>query len=621
VIVLISFPFLYRDELLYSVLARYHQYSGNENPKHTVNEAFGSKTVCASTTFPANLKLLCNRVSNLNTYGPSYFIDKHTLLPYFAPFISKERYFELRRVMSEEGGSSLYMKLGKVASTIKSNNYLNYCKECVAEENAVNGEVYWHRTHQVEGVRICPAHKTGLLKSNIPFSERKHKHEFISLQSIINVMEPVNVLFTKIEFDHYLYIAEQTYYLLNNKIEPLGSNNIRRYYVTKLQEKGLISVGGRVRWKELISLFNHFYGTELLQNLNCYINYDKEDTWIQKLLRKPRVSSHPLRHILFLGFLGETISSMVSQINTISYKPFGSGPWICLNKAAEHYQKPVITSCEITRDYKSGLPLGTFSCSCGFVFSRKGPDKTDIDKYKIGRIKEFGSVWESKFAELARQKLSLRKMGEKLGVDPMTIKKKLSINVNDKQSNNYFEEEEKKQNYRNQWFNLMKINEGASVTEIRLQNQKVYMWLYRNDKDWLEINAPIIQKGNKIHSVLRVDWEKRDHEMAAKVESIVSNILKEKAPLIKVTKNEIGRRLGKLSSFIKNLDNFPRTLRIVNQSLESIEQFQVRRVKYAVEEMRKTNDSIKEWQVIRAAGLKKEHAVNLRQVIIKEIYD
>ncbi|MBV7508768.1 hypothetical protein KW850_26495 [Bacillus sp. sid0103] len=56
----------------------------------------------------------------------------------------------------------------------------------------------------------------------------------------------------------------------------------------------------------------------------------------------------------------------------------------------QNISKNVLTSCVITRDYKTGLPVGTFTCSCGFVFSRKGPDKTNEDRYKIGRIKELG---------------------------------------------------------------------------------------------------------------------------------------------------------------------------------------------------------------------------------------
>lgn len=229
----------------------------------------------------------------------------------------------------------------------------------------------------------------------------------------------------------------------------------------------MASVHGRIRWKELITSFSNYYGKELLQSLNCYVELGKEDTWLHKLLRKPKISCHPLRHILFLGFLGETIPKMVSQIDAVSYSPFGDGPWFCLNKAAEHFQEPIVTSCTITRDYKSGLPVGTFSCSCGFVYSRKGPDKTEGEQYKIGRIKNFGSVWEDKLAKFAQSGFSLRKMADLLGVDPITVKKRLTKKVDNKQKNTSFKQKEIQQKYRNQWINMKKINEGASITDIR----------------------------------------------------------------------------------------------------------------------------------------------------------
>ncbi|MBD7965949.1 TnsD family Tn7-like transposition protein [Fictibacillus norfolkensis] len=620
---MIFFPNLYKDELLFSALARYFKYSGDENKKDFMLEIFNSSSTCASTIFPTNLKNLCEKLPSPNAYSTDYIINNHTLLPYYSPFLANDRASKLRETMKNEDGKNIFMKSGRTASTVKNEKKLKYCLSCVDEEKQTKGECYWHRSHQIEGVKVCPIHKTWLVESLIPFTERKHKHEFISLEDSIREADLSSIdINLKTEFKHFLYVAEQTEHLLNRSFKPLGLENLKNFYTSKLNKRQLVTLGGRIRWEKLIPKFNAYYGKQLLETLDSYIYPNKSDTWIHKLLRKPRVSCHPLRHILFLGFLGETIASMVIQIDTKSYKPFGDGPWICLNKAADHFHQPIVTSCVITRDYKSGHPIGTFSCSCGFVFSRRGPDKTFNDQYKIGRKKEFGIVWEDKLVELALKGLSLRKMADLLGVDPMTIKKKLTIKVEHKQSNNSFEKEkeEKKQNYRNQWIKMMIINEEETIKDIRLQNQKVYMWLYRNDKEWLKINSPTIQKGNRNNSVLKVNWKKRDADMVARVESIVSNILKEKKPLIKVTKNEIGRRLGILSSLYKNCYNLPMTLKVVNQSLETTEQFQERRIRNVVREMRKTNPSIKEWQVIRATGLKKKNAVKLKRVIIREIY-
>jgi hypothetical protein len=597
---------------MYSILARYHLYSGNENSKTTMEELFGSNNVCAATLFPTHLKSLCQRLPDSDIYTTSDLISRHTCLPYYAPFIPAERYQELRMLMSEGTGTAFYMKLGKTASTVKSPKYLRYCSECIIDDKSTNGEAYWHRTHQVEGVKICPKHQTWLIESNVPYAERKNKHEFFSLeQSLWHEGTEKDVNTNKLDFERLRFITEQTHYLLNNSNEPLSLKKLNKFYVTRLQRKGLATATGRIKWIDLIPKFNNYYGKTLLTYLNCLIDADKEHTWAHKLLRKPRVGCHPLRHILIIGFLGETISSMVNQINDIKYEPFGKGPWFCLNKAAEHYHQPVVTSCVITKDYKSSRPVGTFSCSCGFVYSRKGPDKTDGDHYKIGRIKIFGPVWEQRLAELARLDLSLRKKAEILGVDPGTVKNKLSPNESYRvEVSDYTNRDE----YREKWIELLRNNSEKSITAIRFLGQKIYTWLYRNDKEWLKDNYPEPPK-TKYVVTNRVDWEHRDQETAKQVESIAKEILGEASKLIRVTKNEIGRRLGKLSLLDKRLDKLPKTEEVLNEVVESVEQFQIRRIKLIASQLKETNSKIKEWELIRAVGLSKKYSDKHQEII------
>lgn len=55
-----------------------------------------------------------------------------------------------------------------------------------------------------------------------------------------------------------------------------------------------------------------------------------------------------------------------------------------------------VTTCTNTR--KS---VDTFSFDCGFVYSRRGPDVDKSDALKVGRIKNFGTVWQTKLMQLA----------------------------------------------------------------------------------------------------------------------------------------------------------------------------------------------------------------------------
>ncbi|WP_264174715.1 TnsD family Tn7-like transposition protein [Clostridium estertheticum] len=99
---------------------------------------------------------------------------------------------------------------------------------------------------------------------------------------------------------------------------------------------------------------------------------------------------------------------------THNYNIFGRGPWPCLNKVAEYYRMNVVNNLKITEDYKTRLPVRTFSCDCGFVYSRKGPDKVSGDRYRVGRIKEFSAVWENKLkVYLNENKHDLRELASK----------------------------------------------------------------------------------------------------------------------------------------------------------------------------------------------------------------
>lgn len=73
-------------------MARYHWMSGNENPRTSMLEMFGSSNICATKLFPTHLKPLCERLPLPNIYTPSEFIENNTFLPYYANFIPIERY-------------------------------------------------------------------------------------------------------------------------------------------------------------------------------------------------------------------------------------------------------------------------------------------------------------------------------------------------------------------------------------------------------------------------------------------------------------------------------------------------------------------------------------------------
>src|SRR3546814_18405991 len=55
--------------------------------------------------------------------------------------------------------------LGLPASRIRANHPLKFCFLCLESDRRQSGVAYWHLTHQLPGVWICPAHNCFLLPS------------------------------------------------------------------------------------------------------------------------------------------------------------------------------------------------------------------------------------------------------------------------------------------------------------------------------------------------------------------------------------------------------------------------------------------------------------------------
>ena len=80
------FPIPYKDEILYSVFARYHIRSGNTSFKSTINDLFGSTNITAVMDLPSNLNKLIENLPVGSKYTAEYLIYNHTLYPFYALF-------------------------------------------------------------------------------------------------------------------------------------------------------------------------------------------------------------------------------------------------------------------------------------------------------------------------------------------------------------------------------------------------------------------------------------------------------------------------------------------------------------------------------------------------------
>lgn len=289
---------------------------------------------------------------------------------------------------------------------------------------------------------------------------------------------------------------------------------------------------------------------------------------------------------------------------------------------------------DITADYHTREPIGTFTCACGFIYSRKGPDKVEENKFKIGRIKSFGMVWEKKLNEVVKTKqYGLRELGRIMGCDAKTIVKYCNllglqnyisstmrveiVELKDNKSSNI--DENYRDMYRKEMLSFVNKNPNLTRTQIREKLKKEYSWLYRNDKEWLFLNFPFKQVNQKINEVnKRVNWDERDREVLEEVRRVYYKIVSQEK-LKRLTKSLIGHIIGKTALLYYNINKLPETKKYLESIIETVEEFQKKRIDNVCLKLNKEKGYLIKWEVIKAAGLKEKVSLEISRYIEENI--
>lgn len=599
------------------ICARYHQRTGNSSHKATMYDLFGSETACAIVDLPNRLELLYLRLSDGSLLTPDRLIDENTMLPLYQRFLPRGRLEKILNWMKSSGkGGSIHMSAGVTASTVKQPHYLRFCLDCLKDDERKVGEPYWHRSHQVAGVLTCHVHGDWLWELPISITSPQNKHMFLLMPGVEVCTLSKPPLKEENHKIHYRVIAASAAWLLlsNNKDVP-GLSWLKNRYHHFLRLEDLATYSGRVHQRELLDRFNAHYGEPFLRGIGCSVDGQLEDNWLSKLVRKPRSTAHPLKHILFMGFLGVGVEQFFEG-KAIRNLPFGRAPWPCLNPVSDHYKKAVITHCAITTNSENGKPVGNFICSCGYCYSRTGPDKERADRFKIGKMIQFGPVWLKELLNCKAAGMGLRQTARYLGVTSKTVIRHLdSLERGTPKPSNLVESEKELFSRRSRWNNLRDSFPGAGRKALRCLGQADYTWLYRHDNEWLKKNMPPPMPFTRLET--RVNWEKRDWRLASQVVAAAKSLRNQGDKPVRVTVSSVGKATGLLFLPQNKLGKLPLTTLQLLKVCENGDKFALRRVKLAVEKLKLEQMPLDFWRIVRAANLRQGYSQSVKREIEK----
>ncbi|MBS4032032.1 MAG: TniQ family protein [Clostridiales bacterium] len=292
------FPKPLPEEMLSSMVARYHYYSGGGGSYATCEELFCKKTITYD--FPSGLDHFTSQLCAGEPYNSEFFIFNHTLAPIFLPFFDDTNKEEILVEMKTVSSKNLHTKMGMMGD-IKNKTYMEYCPVCAKENIESYGEPFFHRVHQVPKVLICPEH--GCL-----LNEYQEIHKINDKNIIIKMrgdnLNLVPQYISDSTFSAQLQmIAKSALFFLKLAPSKFNKSFIFEKYRKLLEEKDLAYSSGLIKQEVIAKEFYKFYGERLLESMESS-NMARQN-WLEYITTTKGLKHkiHPIRHILFMTFL------------------------------------------------------------------------------------------------------------------------------------------------------------------------------------------------------------------------------------------------------------------------------------------------------------------------------
>lgn len=300
---------------------------GLPNIKYSMEDLFGIKTVKVVHDLPCRINYLSDalRMSCFN-YPADLLIRKHTLYSLYEPFIPKTLAGGIYKRMLGDGGLGLHSSLGLCASYVPTLKYFKFCPVCDSESVDRYGERYLHRMHQNPCVVVCPYHDVLLVESEMPLKSGILKAtEFLVSDATQNKLRSIGN-YTSKDFNFLIRISKAFEYILSGKYN-VHFDQLRNIYLNLLKCKDLLLGESEVRIDELKKQFSQFYSDQLLNMLGSEIT-QSYCNWLVAIFRKRQRVFHPIRHILIILFLSESIEEFCSYkpVSELSPRERKNGP-------------------------------------------------------------------------------------------------------------------------------------------------------------------------------------------------------------------------------------------------------------------------------------------------------
>ncbi|OPK06019.1 TnsD family Tn7-like transposition protein [Pseudomonas sp. VI4.1] len=530
------FPEPFPDETLHSVLSRYVRLYGLGARSEIFANTLWEGSFSENVPFPCHLAKLVDELPHSVGLSVAQVIERHTLLPYYQPFLSVHQLQHAQEQMAHRGGGGLKLRLGLIASRLENASRVRFCPTCLDQDDAIMGVAYWHRVHQLPGVFICPHHVEPLVvldhRSLTCCRKRLLLPEDDAVQS--------RALPLEIPTDRrreLLEIAQLSLEVLQANASPQSANRVRKLLLDGAAALELVH-HGRLRLGPLARHMDAYFHRLPTTGEFSILASDPNETpasWVTKLLRKPRGTHHPLKYILLASALNVDVTQLFIRED------------IALNAMAMGIPSPLplpipYLPCEQAAQCKSGTETA-FHHSI-WAWAEKGMEATEI-----------ASKLDMSLASVYRGIRAHEQGAERW--------KKCKFERCLAQRRDRFE----------------------SQYQDRLAHEcSDYMWLYRHDQAWLTQRCNLLSRHGS-NRRRNSPFRQLDPYLASEIFDCAESLRALPGKPIRITQTRIGRELDTIARFEKQLKKLPMCAAALTSVCESRDNFHQRRLQWAEQQL------------------------------------
>lgn len=551
------------DETFFSLVSRHHQLWGHVTSAQTCQLIFGSARAGTHHDLPNSLGAFSQRTNAL--LGEVDFIARErTLLKFYAAFAPPGETENAVACMSSASVAHLKLRLGILTSRFRANHPLKACPQCMEQDLRETGWAYWHLKHQFPGVWMCTTHKQPLLQSALKANGVERFQWLLPRLSELNPasVEPIETVSSSV----LLSLAELIEHLVQSaEHQPLLLGKLHEVYRQELQARGWIAGVASLRTGQIATAFlNHCEPLRRIPEFDSLAE-DEEGMAMQlgRLLRPPRSGTHPLRHLLLIHWLFGDAQRFECALK--SEKVQNRAPTQDDVLAALPVVNPRIDRlCSLIREEgqsvrKAASLVGVdpqtalvWAAKAGIAISRR-PQKLS----KNVRAKAIRDL---------RRGIDKEKAASQAGVSIGSITRLLLSDAKLHADWSEARSAKARAHSRALWLQLLQSSGSLGIKWMRQLDPRTYVWLYRNDRAWLDANKPDLLPASLRPRPSVVDWEARDEQLRDLVREAALHLMEERG-VRRIHFWQLCQQIPDLRAKRASLQRLPRTLEAIQAAL------------------------------------------------------